>query len=216
VQAASILDITGAGLGLLGVLLALGVPAYVEWSRRPCLRIEAGRDANRDDPLWRIVHVRVVNEPLQGRLARVLLRNPAAGCRVAMSFVSRSDGTGPAVRGKWSASAEPLATVPISPGTFGRIFDPEKIPQTLTLDVSPAAEGESIAVAIKHNNDPQAYAFDPEIYAYGNLRNDKLALPHEAYEVTVTAQAGEIRAEPRRFLLHNEGTAYRDLRLDEV
>jgi hypothetical protein len=82
-------------------------------------------DANSDDPLWRIVHVRVINEPLQGRLARFLLRNPASGCRVTMDFVSRSDGSRVMARGKWSARPQPLTTVPVSGGQVGLIFDPE-------------------------------------------------------------------------------------------
>jgi hypothetical protein len=206
----------GEVLGIVGVVLALGVPIGIEWARRPSLRIEIGVDANSADPLWRIVHVRIVNKPLQGFPARFLLRNSAAACHVTMEFVSQSDGTRLPASGKWSARPEPLATVPVDSEGLGlrRIFDPEKIPQALTLDVSPTAAGEPVAVAIKHNGDPMAYAFDPAIYAYLNLRNDALALPHERYDVNVTVQAGEIKAEPRRFVLHNDGTEYRDLRLE--
>jgi hypothetical protein len=83
----------------------------------------------------------------------------------------------------------------------------------LTLDLSVSEEGETVAIAIKHNNDPAAYAYDPEVYSLGNLRNDDLQLPDELYELTVVAQAGEIKSPPRRFLLHNAGTSPRDLRL---
>lgn len=72
------------------------------------------------------------------------------------------------------------------------------------------------SLAIKHDGDEPAYSYDPEIYAYGNLQNDAFALPHEAYELTVTAEAGEIKSEPGRFLLHNEGTTYRGLRLQPL
>lgn len=208
------MEIVGAALGVIGVLLALAVPAYVEWARRPSLRVDIGSDANSEDPLWRIVHIRVINEPIAGRLGRILLRNPAAGCEVTMEFASRSDGASLKARGKWSAKPQPLALIPVGDGNFGWLFDAERIPETLTLDVSPGEEGQPVAVAIKHNNDPQAYAFDPDIYAHGNLRRDALALPHEAYNVTVTARAGGIESEPRRFRLHNAGTAWRDLRLE--
>jgi hypothetical protein len=43
-----------------------------------------------------------------------------------------------------------------------------------------------------------------------NLRNDALRLPDELYEVTVFAQAGEIKSAPRKFLLHNAGTSPRE------
>lgn len=118
-------------------------------------------------------------------------------------------------RGKWSAQPEPLAIIGQS-AAVRRVYDPEKIPVCLTLDLSATEDGETVAVAIKHNNDAAAFAFDPEVYALGNLRNDELQLPDELYEVTVVAQAGEIKSPPRRFLLHNEGTSPRDLRLQSI
>jgi hypothetical protein len=112
------------------VVLALAVPAFVEWSRRPSLRIEKADDANSPDPYWRIVHIRVVNEPLAGRLSRVLLRNSATGCRVSMKFTSKSDGKTIDARGKWSAQPEPLAIIGYGE-QVGRVYDPEKIPVCL-------------------------------------------------------------------------------------
>lgn len=211
-------DLLGAGLGLVGVVLALVVPAFVEWSRRPCLRVvrRDGDDANSKNPYWRIVHVRVVNEPLSGWLSHVLLRNPAMGCRVKLEFKSTSDGMTTGARGKWSAKPEPLTLLPTGPNTVVRAFDAEKIPQALTIDLSPSKDGEPVAVAIKHNNDLHAFAYDPDVYAEGNLRNDAFQLADERYEVTITATAGEISSEPCRFLLHNSGSSPRDLRLEAV
>jgi hypothetical protein len=215
VDCSEALGLLGACLGMVGVVLALAVPAYVEWSRRPCLRIEKADDANSPDPYWRIVHVRVINEPLSGRLSRVLLRNSAAGCRVSMEFKSKSDGKSVPARGKWSAQPEPLAIIGYGE-QVGRVYDPEKIPMGLTLDLSASEEGETVAVAIKHNNDAAAYAYDPKVYAFGNLRNEEFELADELYEVTVVAQAGEIKSPPRRFLLRNGGTSPRDLRLEPI
>ncbi len=209
------LGLIGAGLGFVGVVLALAVPAFVEWSRRPSLRIEKAGDANRPDPYWRIVHVRVINEPLAGWRSRIFLRNSAAGCRVLMEFKSKSDGKTATARGKWSAQPEPLAIIGQG-DAIRRVYDPEKIPVGLTLDLSATKDGETVAVAIKHNNDAAAYAYDPEVYALENLRNDDFQLPDELYEVTVVAQAGEIKSPPRRFLLHNAGTSPRDLRLESI
>lgn len=209
------LGLIGAGLGFIGVMLALAVPAFVEWSRRPRLRIESTADANSLDPYWRIVHVRVVNEPLSGWRSRILLRHSAAGCRVSMVFKSKSDGRPVTARGKWSAQPEPLTI--ISRGNSAvRAYDPERIPAGLTLDLSATEQGETVAVAIKHNNEAAAFAYDPEVYALGNLRNDAFQLPDELYEVTVVAQAGEIKSPPRRFLLHNAGSTPRDLQLESL
>src|SRR5262245_24894775 len=105
---------TGTVLAVIGILLALGVPLFVEWSRRPKLMIERGDDANqRDvDPPWRIVHVKIANLPLRGLLGRWLLRNPATACRVAITFKSTSDGREVQMAGRWSGSPEPLSLVP--------------------------------------------------------------------------------------------------------
>lgn len=206
-------DVVGPGLGVLGVVLALAVPAFVEWKRRPQLVIVSGSDANRIDPTWRIVHVAVVNQPIRGFLGRILLRNVATGCDVELRFVSRSDGTELVTRGKWSAKPEPLVIVPSGPGLFARIFSSEMVPQGLSADVSPGELGQVVAVAIKHEADDQAYAFGPDLYSSGDLRRPELALPHEEYRVTVTARAGEITSSPTEFRLLNAGPTSRDLRL---
>lgn len=215
---AEVLGLVGAGLGVLAVVLAIFVPLAVEWGRRPRLRIERGREVDRD-PHWRIVHIHVVDKPLGGLFANFLLRNPATGCHVTMELVSRSGASRVISRGKWSARSEPFAIVPVVAPNIRRsrprawrsfvrprrrrphaalaqVFDPERLPQTLTLDVSPSTVGEPVAVAIKHDGDAQAYAFDPEIYVFGNLRNPAFALPDKAYDVTVTAHAGEISSKP--------------------
>ncbi len=73
-ERSSLAVMTGTVLAVIGILLALGVPLFVEWSRRPKLMIERGDDANqRDvDPPWRIVHVKIANLPLRGLLGQRL------------------------------------------------------------------------------------------------------------------------------------------------
>jgi hypothetical protein len=112
--------------------------------------------------------VRIVNDPISGRLAKWLLRNTATGCRVRLNFRSRSDGSelGP-VRASWSATPDPIqyifaeesGTVTVTP-----FWDPEKEPGRFTYDVSPGSDGEGVAVAIKHDGDDEVYAFGPELY----------------------------------------------------
>jgi hypothetical protein len=78
----------GVILGLVGIALAIAIPLLVEYTRRPALRIERGDDANSDP--YRIVHVKVINEPLKGLRGQWLLRNDAAGCKLNMTFCSHS------------------------------------------------------------------------------------------------------------------------------
>lgn len=196
-------------LSIGAIALTILVPAGVEWAKRPRLVVKPGHDANSDDPYWRIVHVRVVNLP--GLLHKLILRSQAAGCSVKLEFVSCSDNSKLSVEGKWSGRPEPLTAVP-----NGYRYDPQMILPTRILDVSPNSYGEAVAVAIKHNGDAVAYADRPELYENGNLRSSRLALPHERYDVTVTARAGDISSKPTCFRLDNDGVTPRDLRLRPI
>jgi hypothetical protein len=82
-------------LGFAEIAAAIGIPLRIEYLKRPQLRIERANDLN-SEPLgtmMRIVHIRVVNSPIEGRTGRWLLRNPADGCRVTITLRSRSDGS---------------------------------------------------------------------------------------------------------------------------
>jgi hypothetical protein len=61
--------VEGAALGIVGILLAIAIPLYVEYSRRPSLSIDRADDVNHEERGWRIVHIKVVNTPL-ARLSR--------------------------------------------------------------------------------------------------------------------------------------------------
>ena len=221
----------GLILGLAGILLALAVPLLVEYSRRPVLRIELGEDVTERgaEPRWRMVHVRVLNEPLAGWRGRWLLRNAATSCRVTISFESGSSRSRVTMAGRWAASAEPRSLIGgppevpieyynIDPARAGipRIelpFDPTKVPQTLRLDLDADESGEPVPVAIKFGGDNDAYGFTSESYAYSDARMPELRLAGREYNVDVEARTGAIIAR-RRFRLRNGGQAETDLQLE--
>jgi hypothetical protein len=223
---------TGTVLAVIGILLALGVPLFVEWSRRPKLMVERGDDANqRDvDPPWRIVHVKIANLPLRGLLGRWLLRNPATACRVAITFKSTSDGSEVQMAGRWSGSPEPLSLVPLPPRVpiaYAKVhpqagipdiqwyFDHTKLPETLRTDLSADFDGEVVAVAIKRKGDNSSFGFTSESYAFPDFCSPELELPDEEYLVTVEAFAGGIR-KASQFRLRNTGSAETGLRLELI
>lgn len=222
----------GIILGLAGIVIALGVPLLIEWSRRPRLRIERADDANRRDaePPWRVVHIKVANEPLRGWRSRCLLRNPATSCRVEVVFKSESDSSETQMPGRWAAGPEPISRVvfpprvdieyaPIDPNAgvpdVQWHFDPTKLPQSARLDISADSEGEPVPIAIKYRGERQAFGFTGESYAYDGWRNANLALPDEMYVVTVRASAGGIGAEAI-FRLDNSGEEETDFRLESA
>jgi hypothetical protein len=210
------------GLGLLGIALAIFIPLRVEYERRPRLRIERGEDLNATNlpysmPSYRIVHVKVYNEPISGWPARWLLRNTATGCHVKLRLRSRSDGSAtPWWRGKWSARPEPIQTLTVTlrdgREILQQFWDPQKEPAMFTYDLPSGEDGEGVAVAIKHDGDTEAYAYAASVYRHlpGPLKDAGLALRDTEYDVTVRATAGEI-VEEETFFLRNEGLHYTGL-----
>jgi hypothetical protein len=216
-------ELAGVLLGLFGIAAAIYIPLKIEALKRPKLRIEWAADANNSGMFGgptRITHVAVVNEPIEGWPGRWLLRNPASGCQVKLTYRSRSDEETLSISGKWSAKPEPLQWLPVqkpdgSQGIY-QYADTEKLPDMLVYDVSPGRRGGVVAVALKRDGERQAYAFGWMLYAAlpeGPLADDSLELPHDAYEVTVEAEAGGIECSAT-FLLHNDGDHHTGLHLD--
>jgi hypothetical protein len=203
----------GEWIGVAAVAIAIVVPLGIEAAKRPRLRIEKGEHVDHSDepPRWRIVHVRVVNEPIRGPIGKLLLRNSAPGCEVSIWMKSRRDDKRlECLLGKWSATPEPLQRVQ-SGDSLIAIADRQKIGAATRYDVQPGGHGEPVAIAIKHDGDSEAYAYGIELYfGTGALRNPELALPDPEYEVYVEAVAGQRRT-AEWFRLLNTGTDYNGL-----
>lgn len=216
-------ELAGVLLGLFGIAAAIYIPLKIEALKRPKLSIQWAADVNNAGMFGgptRIAHIAVVNEPIEGWLGKWLLRNPASGCQVKLSYRSRSDEKGPWTAGKWSAKPEPVQWLPVQSedGTqsINQFPDTEKLPDMLVYDVSPGRRGGVVAVALKRDGERQAYAFGWMLYAAlpdGPLADSSLELPHDAYEVTVEVEAGGIERSAT-FLLHNDGDLHTGLRLD--
>jgi hypothetical protein len=192
----------GLVISFLAVIVAIVVPLAIERARRPDLHVDKAHDANARhlNPVARIVHVQVTNRPRTGWLQR----DTANGCKVDISFRSRSDGKVTTMQGRWSATPQPLDR---------GVFDNERVPQTLRFDLPPDDAGEVIPIAIKRDGDVNAFGFTSESYADPALSLPSLALPDEAYDVDVRAHAGPVEAR-ETFVLKNSGTAHRDLHLE--
>ena len=213
----------GVLLGLAGIAAAIYIPLKIEALKWPRLRIEWAADANNPAMFGgptRIAHVKVINEPIGGRLGKWLLRNPATGCQVKLTYRSRSDEKTLSTPGKWSAKPEPVQWLPTQnpDGSLGiyQYPDTEKMPDTLVYDLSPGSSGATVAVALKRDGERQAYAFGWMLYVSlpdAPLADTSLALPHDTYEVKVEVEAGGIGCS-EHFLLHNDGSHHTDLRLD--
>jgi hypothetical protein len=86
-----------------------------------------------------------------------------------------------------------------------RIFNPQLREQGFALDVLSGPAGASLAVAIKHDGETQAYGYGPSIYEQGNLRANDLRLDEVEYPIDVKATAGGSEATVT-FTLANTGS----------
>jgi hypothetical protein len=208
-----VLGLIAVLVSVVGILVAIGIPLEIERRKRPALKIERSDDLNvlGDNP-FRIVHLRVTNQPLGGRLGKLLLRNSATGCRVDVTFKSRSDGRETHIAGRWSAHAQPLERHALRSGELAEIFHPEAVPPTLILDLSPDPAGQTLGIAIKRAGARSAFAFTSESYADRSMCPPNYELADTEYDVIVRAHAGPI-SESARFVLRNDAAAYTGLTL---
>lgn len=206
-------------VSVTGILVAIGIPLEIERRKRPVLTIERSDDLNAPGPdAFRLVHLRVTNQPLTGRLGMLLLRNSATGCRVDVVFKSRSDGMETHIPGRWSGMPEPLELHVVQSGSstaLVRTYRQEAVPATLVVDLSPDAAGHNLGIAIKRDGNRSAFAFTSESYADPNLCPPRYELPDTEYDVIVRAHAGQI-TQSAQFVLSNNGTAYTGLSLSQA
>jgi hypothetical protein len=198
----------GVILALAGIVVAILAPLEIERRKRPIVTIERSGDLN--DPNaqpsgFRIVHICVTNNRLSSRW---LLRNDATGCRVDVTFRSRSDGKTVHIPGRWSGHPQPLDYHVLPTGQIATTFRPEAVPPTLTFDLSPDPDGQNLGIAIKRQGDTSAYAFTSSSYAnLVTLCLPEYELPDTEYDVTVRAHAGQLEW-TQMFVLRNTGQAY--------
>jgi hypothetical protein len=189
---------------VVAVLVAVTIPLLIEATRRPSLSIRRGSDL--DDDHWRVVHVRILNEPIPGLRGRLLLRHSAAGCEVRMTLRSRSDEKEmPSILCKWSAAPEPLEHV-VRENALESVPDAQKIGSATRYEVQPGGEGEPVAVAIKHDGERRLMRTESDsISALATYGIQNLSSPI----LSTTCSSRPLRAKARpRADLHFEMRAF--------
>ena len=196
----------GVLLGLLGIAAAIYIPLKIEALKRPKLRIEWAADANNPGMFGgptRIAHIAIINEPIEGWLGKWLLRNPATGCQVKLSYRSRSRCNGS--RSKMRTAPRVSSSSP-TPRSFPTCSS------TTSRRVAAAASSRSPSSGTASaRRMPLAGCSTPPC-PMAPLLTSPSNSPN-AYEVTVEAETGGIECSAR-FLLHNDGDNHTDLRLD--
>ena len=185
-------------LSVLALALAVLVPLAIEFWKHPSLRIYLGEKAIDPTGKFAFLHVNVQNVPRLRPFSRILQREAAAQCRVAVRLVhGGAGGNDVEFPGKWSSSPEPL--IPIPGG--GYTFDPSKIPLLERKDIHPG-EPEPFAVAVKHKGDLSCYGFFGGSYAVAGWKRLDMEIAAANCTLEVRLSTGG-RTLTKTFLLHN-------------
>jgi hypothetical protein len=205
---------------IFGGLVTIGITIWVERLRSPQVGLAVLNPAQiaAQGPFqnnWRSLRVSVSNEPLPAWANWWMVRSPAQQCRARISFL-RLDGTRffeqPMI-GRWAASSpQPkVAHVVIQGQTVPVILNPEEL--KVTADIYPG-DSEPLDVAIRVDQEVDAYGWNNETYFYQNWRNPQRKLNHERYlvEVIVTSSGSKRRGV---FRLDNDGP-FTDFHLAEL
>jgi hypothetical protein len=177
---------------ILGAVIAIVVAIWVEYLRRPRLRLLVETPpidttySDRPAKHRRGVRLKVCNEPLP-IWAQWMVRAPALQCRGTITF-HHLDGQnvfGRSMEARWAGSLEPVP-IPVvnSEGKQEfQILDPRLNAESRT-DVYPGEFG-TLDVAVRLDEDEDCYGWNNESYLSA-WRNPNWTLQHGRYLVSVT------------------------------
>lgn len=200
-------------IGVFFSLIAIVTPYVLAWVRRPSLDIQEGPTTGEGMP-WRFLHITVINRPLRG-IFRHQRREVASGCRVTMRFLRANDEVRIfEIPGRWSSNPEPLRQMEIG-GKLQLVAESTLVLAGARYNLEASDEGSTVAVAVKHEGDLKAYAFNSYSYYHPRWANPEWELPEGEYLVEVKAWSGQDVSNPTRFRLINRGIAFDQFKLEK-
>jgi hypothetical protein len=204
------------GSAFIAIAVAIFVPLFIEWKRRPVFSLAVGHQPFGPGPeKFKFLHIKVINKPLKNRF---LLRNTATGCKVSMTFDELGYENQPVKEepARWSAAPEPVSVVATGPGV-DLVYDSTKVPFSYKLDVSPDNSGEFLGIVVKYEGRESAFAFNSDSYipapGFDRFCIPKFELPGEEYRVTINVASGGVE-DSGIFRLRNRGTSLEDFKLE--
>jgi len=196
-------------------ILALVTPYLLGWVRRAKLEIGIGQTTG-EGRTWRFLHLTIYNKPLGRPWRWVERREPASGCHVKLAFIdSETNETKfQPILARWSPTPEPLRITEIG-GQLKQVVEPALVVAGERYSLDPTDEGANVAVAVKHEGENEAYAFNGYSYYYPKWSNPDWKLPQGEYIVRATAISGQ-ESVSREFKLVNRGVNFENFRLETI
>lgn len=169
----------------LGAIIAILFSIWIEWYRKPKLRLEIPDPQDRPHPPEfpfqhaRFANLELVNDPPSHRLFRWLARNAATRCTGKASFhhLDGQDIFGRSMQIRWASSPQPKFThVPNA--------NPIPVYYPIAIDVHPG-HAEGLGIVAHFDDEDECYGWNNDSWIHGG-RNPNWKLPPGRYLVKVT------------------------------
>ena len=203
------------------IAVAIVVPIWIESLKRPSFVFSIAPNSLRDSDTVKYLHVRIVNPPITGRLARWLVRSTATNCIASATFedlpLSGAKPRVPDAAARWSSNPEPWTMLLRPDGAAVRRYDETKLERIFHVDLSPSDNGEVIVVAMKHRGEPEAWAHSKRSWeeaAETGQQTASLELPVGEYKLTVRVHSGGV-SDSKEFRVSNRDETLSGFTIDQ-
>jgi len=194
---------------LIGSLIAVCLVLFVEYQRKPSLKIEIPSPINFKE--FRSLRLRVRNLSLP-RIFKWIYRQPALQCHGNITFHYINNGQnifGREMQIRWVNNPEPIPLeIIFNDGKKAKMYDPIRFTQLQRMNIYPG-EYEDLDIVIRFNREKQCFGFNDESYRL-SFKNPKWQLGNDQYLIKLTLRSsGETVSKKFRLINPNLIDDYR-------
>lgn len=194
---------------IIGSLIAMGVVIFVEYQRKPRLKIEIAPAINFNNLMS--LRLRVKNLPLPF-IIKWISRQSALQCHGDITYHDPYNGQnifGREMQIRWVNNPQPIPLeIKFDDGKCAKMYDPIRFTQLQRMDIY-AGEYEDLDVAVRFKEDRECYGWNDESYRVSG-RNPDWRLDKDQYLIKLTLRSsGEKVSKKFRLLNPNRVNDFR-------